>query len=92
MCVQLIADKTQYCLEKGLSAILCIGESLEERETGKTFEVLPFRPSSPLFIFPSLNLLTCLPDFSTLERQCSASKAQENDISMHALSPHSTVL
>lgn len=39
MCVQLIADKTKYCLDKGLGVILCIGESLEEREAGKTFEV-----------------------------------------------------
>lgn len=39
MCAQLIADKTKYCLDKGLGVILCIGESLEEREAGKTFEV-----------------------------------------------------
>ncbi len=40
MCAQLIADKTKYCLDKGLGVILCIGESLEEREAGKTFEVV----------------------------------------------------
>ncbi|CAL8471024.1 g10566 [Coccomyxa elongata] len=37
---ELIADKTKYCLDKGLGVILCIGESLEEREAGKTFEVV----------------------------------------------------
>ncbi|KAK9901390.1 hypothetical protein WJX75_009893 [Coccomyxa subellipsoidea] len=36
---ELIADKSKYCLDKGLGVILCIGESLEEREAGKTFEV-----------------------------------------------------
>jgi triosephosphate isomerase len=40
--VQLIADKTKYALDKGLGVILCIGESLEERESGKTFEVTLF--------------------------------------------------
>lgn len=40
MCAQLIADKTKYCLDKGLGVILCIGESLEEREAGKTFDVV----------------------------------------------------
>lgn len=38
--VQLIAEKTAYALGKGLAVILCIGESLEEREAGNTFKVL----------------------------------------------------
>ena len=37
--LQFVAEKTAYCLEKGLSVILCIGESLEERESNKTFDV-----------------------------------------------------
>lgn len=37
---QIVAEKTQYCLEKGLSVILCIGEKLEEREANKTFDVV----------------------------------------------------
>lgn len=44
---QFVAEKTQYCLEKGLSVILCIGEKLEEREGNKTFDVVAsqVRPS-----------------------------------------------
>ena len=38
--VQFVAEKTAYCLEKGLSVILCIGEKLEERESNKTFDVV----------------------------------------------------
>ena len=37
---QFVAEKTSYCLEKGLSVILCIGEKLEERESNKTFDVV----------------------------------------------------
>ncbi|CAK0782407.1 hypothetical protein CVIRNUC_005672 [Coccomyxa viridis] len=37
---EFVAEKTQYCLEKGLSVILCIGEKLEEREANKTFDVV----------------------------------------------------
>ncbi|KAL3265249.1 hypothetical protein HHI36_009463 [Cryptolaemus montrouzieri] len=35
----LIAEKTAHALEKGLKVILCIGETLDERETGQTNEV-----------------------------------------------------
>lgn len=38
--MQFVAEKTAYCLEKGLSVILCIGEKLEEREGNKTFDVV----------------------------------------------------
>ena len=38
--LQFVAEKTQYCLEKGLNVILCIGEKLEEREGNKTFDVV----------------------------------------------------
>lgn len=35
-----MADKTAYALDKGLSVILCVGETLEEREANKTKEVV----------------------------------------------------
>ena len=38
--VQFVAEKTAYALEMGLSVILCVGESLEEREAGDTFKVV----------------------------------------------------
>lgn len=37
---QLIAEKVSYALECGMSVIACIGEKLEEREAGKTEEVV----------------------------------------------------
>jgi triosephosphate isomerase len=37
---KLVADKTKAALEAGLSVILCIGESLEEREKGDTIKVV----------------------------------------------------
>ncbi|EGX53783.1 hypothetical protein AOL_s00004g442 [Orbilia oligospora ATCC 24927] len=37
--VQFIAEKTKASLDAGLSVILCIGETLEEREAGKTLDV-----------------------------------------------------
>ncbi|KAE8750954.1 hypothetical protein FOCC_FOCC002382 [Frankliniella occidentalis] len=36
----LVAEKTAHALEEGLSVIACIGEKLEEREAGKTEEVV----------------------------------------------------
>merc|ERR1719330_1114744 len=36
---EVTAQKDAKCQEKGLMCVLCIGESLEERETGKTDEV-----------------------------------------------------
>ena len=38
--MQFVADKTSYALSKGLSVILCVGESLEEREANKTTAVV----------------------------------------------------
>lgn len=35
-----VADKLQAVLDHGLQAMLCIGETLEEREAGRTFAVL----------------------------------------------------
>lgn len=35
-----VADKTAYALSKGLGVILCCGETLEERESNDTFNVI----------------------------------------------------
>jgi len=37
---QVVADKTRYAIENGLQSITCIGEKLQEREAGETFNVL----------------------------------------------------
>jgi triosephosphate isomerase len=37
---ELVAKKLKYVLSKGLKVILCIGEKLEVRESGKTNELL----------------------------------------------------
>eukprot|EP00330_Aristerostoma_sp_ATCC50986_P004075 CAMPEP_0114579734 /NCGR_PEP_ID=MMETSP0125-20121206/4087_1 /TAXON_ID=485358 ORGANISM="Aristerostoma sp., Strain ATCC 50986" /NCGR_SAMPLE_ID=MMETSP0125 /ASSEMBLY_ACC=CAM_ASM_000245 /LENGTH=251 /DNA_ID=CAMNT_0001770727 /DNA_START=62 /DNA_END=813 /DNA_ORIENTATION=- len=37
---QVVANKTKYAIENNLSVILCIGESLEQREAGKTLDVV----------------------------------------------------
>lgn len=36
---EFIAEKTKFALERGLSVIFCIGETLEERKSGITLEV-----------------------------------------------------
>ena len=35
-----MADKTEYALHHGLKAIVCIGETLEQRESGELWNVL----------------------------------------------------
>eukprot|EP00834_Sanchytrium_tribonematis_P000383 NODE_7_length_67686_cov_1.621421.p29 type:complete len:248 gc:universal NODE_7_length_67686_cov_1.621421:30146-30889(+) len=37
---QVVAEKTNYALEQNLSVVVCIGETLEEREAGKTLDVI----------------------------------------------------
>lgn len=37
---QFVASKTKAALDEGLSVIVCIGETLEEREKGVTLEVV----------------------------------------------------
>lgn len=37
---QLVGEKTKYALSVGIKVIACIGEKLEERESGKTEEVV----------------------------------------------------
>lgn len=36
---ELVAEKTEYAISKGISVIACIGELLEEREAGNTMKV-----------------------------------------------------
>lgn len=44
---QLVAEKVKHALESGLSVIACIGETLEEREGGRTEEVV-FRQTAAI--------------------------------------------
>lgn len=37
---QVVADKTKYAIQNGLHTMTCIGEKLQERESGETFNVL----------------------------------------------------
>lgn len=37
---QFIASKTKFALDGGIGVILCVGETLEQREAGKTNEVV----------------------------------------------------
>lgn len=39
-CLQLIAEKVAHALAEGVKVIACVGELLEEREAGKTEEVV----------------------------------------------------
>ena len=38
--LQFVAEKTEYALSKGLKVILCVGETLEQRESNDTFNVI----------------------------------------------------
>lgn len=37
---QFVADKVAYALAQGLKVIACVGETLEQRESGSTVEVV----------------------------------------------------
>jgi triosephosphate isomerase len=37
---EIVASKTKQCLERGMHPIVCVGETLDEREAQKTFEVV----------------------------------------------------
>ncbi|KAL3147535.1 hypothetical protein ABBQ38_014589 [Trebouxia sp. C0009 RCD-2024] len=37
---EFVAEKTQYALSKGLKVILCVGETLDQRESNQTFDVI----------------------------------------------------
>ena len=45
--IEVVGKKVQAALKVGLTPILCIGESLEENEAGKTEEILTRQLSSP---------------------------------------------
>ena len=40
VCMQFVAEKTEYALSKGLKVILCVGETLEQRESNQIFDVI----------------------------------------------------
>lgn len=44
---ELIAEKVNHALESGLKVIACVGETLDEREAGKTEEVV-FRQTNAI--------------------------------------------
>lgn len=61
--MQFIGKKAAYALSQNLGVIACIGELLEEREAGKTFDVCyqqlkAFAGKFRLFI--SLSFLVCM--------------------------------
>lgn len=37
---EVVAEKTEFALANGLKVILCIGETLQERESGETMKVV----------------------------------------------------
>lgn len=39
-CLQFVGAKVAYALEQGLKVIPCVGETLEQRESGKTMDVI----------------------------------------------------
>ena len=51
--LQFVAEKTEYALSKGLKVILCVGETLEQRESNKTFDVISNQASQCLAIEPT---------------------------------------
>ena len=38
--MQFVGDKVAYALAQGLKVIACVGETLEQRETGSTMDVV----------------------------------------------------
>jgi len=48
---ELLAEKTKLALGNGLNVIFCIGEQLEERESGKLYEVIDRQMKTGLFGF-----------------------------------------
>ena len=36
----MVADKARYALDKGLKVILCVGETLEQRDAGDAFNTI----------------------------------------------------
>ncbi|MDD3724400.1 MAG: triose-phosphate isomerase [Bacteroidales bacterium] len=51
-----ISEKLQRLLEKEITPILCVGESLEERESGKHFDVVKTQIEESLLVHPMENI------------------------------------
>jgi triosephosphate isomerase (TIM) len=49
---ELVGEKVGSALQMGLTVVLCMGETLEEREAGKTWEVVERQLSSAMFHVP----------------------------------------
>jgi len=68
--LQFIGKKAVYALSEGLGVIACIGELLQEREAGKTFDVcfqqLKAFAGESLYLFVSLIYIHCQYKFFTL--------------------------
>ena len=63
---KLVADKTRAAISAGLAVILCVGETLAEREAGKTIEVVEAQ------VVEAVKLLSkedwaCVPDHCVLD-------------------------
>ena len=52
---QIVAEKFLSCDKRSVVPILCVGESLEERDSGQTFEVLE-RQLSAVFLHPDFSV------------------------------------
>ena len=46
MLIQFVADKVAYALSRGLKIIACVGETLEQRESGSTMAVVAAQTQS----------------------------------------------
>ena len=64
----IVAEKTKAALDIGLSIILCVGETLEERESGKTLAVVESQLDTVVavlkeaewkYVFASLSVCNC---------------------------------
>jgi triosephosphate isomerase (TIM) len=49
---ELVGEKIESALQSGLQTILCLGERLEERESGKTWEVIKGQLDTAMFHVP----------------------------------------
>jgi len=55
---EIINKKIKKVVQNGINPILCIGEKLEERETGKTFEIIKKQLENCLIDFEDIEKLT----------------------------------
>lgn len=54
--MQFVGDKVAYAISQGLKVIACVGETLEQRESGSTMEVVATQTKA---IAGILGFLTC---------------------------------